>query len=209
MKMSGNMLENHMPIGRIVRLQVQREKIKSGTRPDEGYTPHEHLVPVAALRLDASGVTGVTEDGELLADVHHRDHPRSRFRGKNGLSMGFTGHYARMRERFGEHLPDGIAGESMLVACADLISPKELTRGVVITGEDGRRIEIETWEVAHPCTPFSKFCLHFPDGEKPDRRITGALQFLDNGMRGFYGTYPDDQSGGVEIRIGDMVHLRG
>jgi GrpB-like predicted nucleotidyltransferase (UPF0157 family) len=103
-------------LGRVVRLQVQREKIKTGEKADERYTPYEHLLPVAALRIDSGGVTGITESGEHVPDVHHRDHPRSRFRGENGVSLGFTGHYAAMRERFGSHLVDGIAAESILVA---------------------------------------------------------------------------------------------
>lgn len=197
-----------VPLGRIVRLQVQREKIKSGKGPDERYTPHDHLISVAAIHIDSGGVTGVTESGETIPDVHHRDHPRSRFRGENGVSMGFTGHYARMRERFGEHLVDGIAGESILVENAGLVSLADLTNGIVLTGTDERVIEIDTWDVAHPCAPFSKFCLRFLEGQKADRRVTETLQFLENGMRGFNGTYRADQPQGAIIRIGDTVYLR-
>lgn len=196
------------PLGRVVRLQVQREKIKTGQGADERYTPHEHLTPVVALRLDAGGVTGVTETGENLADVHHRDHPRSRFRGENGVSIGFTGHYAAMRERFGEHLVDGIAGESILVDYDGIVSLDDLANGIVVTSDDGRIVEIGTWAVAHPCAPFSKFCLRFPEGQKADRRVTEALQFLENGTRGFNGTYRPDQPQGVEIRLGDTVYRR-
>jgi hypothetical protein len=199
---------NLVPLGPIVRLQVQREKIKTGTKPDERYTPEENLTPVAALRIDSGGVSGVTERDEIIPDVHHRDHPRSRFRGENGISLGFTTHYALMRDRFGEHLVEGIAGESMLVETGGTVSLDDLAHGIVIVGEDGRRIEIGTWEVAHPCAPYSKFCLTFSEGQKADRRVTEALQFLDDGMRGFNGTYGDDQPSGSEIRVGDMVYRR-
>jgi hypothetical protein len=201
-------LEGCVLLGRIVRLQVQREKIKSGEKPDERYTPHDNLISVAALRIDSGGVAGVSESGEAVQDVHHRDHPRSRFRGQNGVSVGFTGHYARIRERFGEHLVDGIAGESILVENGGIVTLADLADGIVVTGNDGRVIEIDTWEVAHPCAPFSKFCLRFPEGQKADRRVTETLQFLENGTRGFNGTYRPDQPQGAIIRIGDAVYRR-
>lgn len=197
-----------VPIGTIVRLHIQREKIKSGVKPDERYTPEEHLLTVDALRIDSSGVTGITSDDDHILDVHHREHPRSRFRGENGVSIGFTGHYARMRERFGEHLVDGIAGESILVAHEGTVSLDDLANGIVIASGDGRIVEIDAWDVAHPCAPFSKFCLRFPPGQRADRRVTEALQFLENGTRGFYGTYRDGQSQGAVIRLGDTVYRR-
>lgn len=196
------------PLGRVVRLQVQREKIKTGQGAGERYTPEEHLSPVVALRIDSGGVTGVTQSGELVLDVHHRDHPRSRFRGENGVSIGFTGHYARMRERFGEHLVDGIAAESILVEHDGIVSLADLSKGVVLTSDDGRIVEIDTWEVAHPCAPFSKFCLRFPEGQKADRRVTETLQFLEDGTRGFNGTYRTNQPQAVVIRLGDTVYRR-
>ena len=196
------------PLGRVVRLQVQREAIKSGAKPNERYTPYEHLIPVAALRIDSGGVTGITDAGEPVPDVHHRDHPRSRFRGENGVSIGFAGHYAAMRDRFGAHLVDGIAGEGILVDHDGIVSAEDLAKGIVITSDDGRIVEIDTWEVADPCAPFSKFCLRFSEGEKADRRVTEALQFLGDGMRGFNGTYRPDQPQGAVIRLGDAVYRR-
>lgn len=194
-------------LGRIVRLQVQVDKIKSGEGINQRYTPEENLRSVIALRLDPGGVTGITESGETLPDVHHRDHPNSRFRGENGVSLLFTAHYGKMRERFGDHLIDGIAGESVLVDHDDTVSLEDLSSGIVV-GEGEAAIEIKTWEVARPCAPFSKFALQFPEGQKPDRRVTEALQILDNGMRGFNGTYHEDQPSEVMIRLGDMVYRR-
>lgn len=196
-----------IPLGTVVRLQVQVEKIKSGSGINERYTPEHNLRSVSALRLDSGGVTGVTERGETLPDVHHRDHPRSRFRGENGISLLFTAHYGKMRERFGEHLFDGIAGESVLVDHDGILSLDDLAGGILI-GEGDGAIAINTWDVAHPCAPFSKFALKFPEGQRPDRRVTRALQFLDDGTRGFNGTYHDDQPSDVTIRLGDIVYRR-
>lgn len=198
---------NLVLLGPIVRLQVQSEKIKTGNGIMERYTPQEHLKPVQALRLDTGGVAGLTVDGKAIEDVHHRDHPRSRFRGSNGISLLTTGHYTKMREQFGGHVVDGIAAESVLVDCDRVLTLADLSQGVVI-GEGDDAIEIQSWVIAHPCSPFARFTLDFPDDAKPDRRIKEALQLLDDGTRGFYGILAD-QPGEREIRLGDMVYLRG
>ena len=84
------------PIGPIVRLQVQTASLKCGEKPHRWYDPAP-ILSVPALRLDSGGVTGVDGEGRDVSDVHHRDHPQSKFRSENGVSVGFSGHYARMR----------------------------------------------------------------------------------------------------------------
>ena len=191
-------------LGRIIRLQVQRDSIKSSGKPFERYTPEPNLVSVPTLRLDADGVAGIDERGEIVPDVHNATHPQTKFRGDNGLSIGFTGHYAAMRSRFGDHLVDGIAGENMVVAYDEIVSLDEIAPGIVIVG-GGNELRIGPWDVAHPCAPFSRFCLRFPADAKPDRRVTEALQFLENGTRGFTAVYGADLPP-VEIRVGDVVY---
>lgn len=190
-------------LGTIVRLQVQVESVKSGAKPHERYTPEPHLKTVDALRLNADGVEGIASDGSTLPDVHNRSHPRSKWRGNNGISLGFTGHYNAMHDRFGDHMTDGIAAESMLVDFPGLLPLEAIQQGIRIVG-DGRDITIGPWEVAHPCAPFSKYCLQFPEDAKPDRRITETLQFLEDGMRGFLAIWPETADP-VEIRLGDEV----
>ena len=199
------MTKNRIPLGRIVHLQVQREKIKTGEGINERYTPDPHLTRVDALHIDPGGVTGLSGAGEAIADVHHREHPRSRFRGANGISFLTTGHYAKMRDRFGPHLVDGIAGESMLVESDTVLELEDLAHGIVI-GDSDEPISIPQWSVAHPCAPFSRFVTQFPDDARPDRRLTEALRFLDDGTRGFYGVIPDDHAGAA-IHTGAMVYL--
>lgn len=190
--------------GEIVRLQVQVESIKSGKKPHERYTPEQHLASVEALRLNADGVQGVTSDGGTLPDVHNRSHPRTKYRGNNGISIGITGHYNAMRERFGAHMTNGIAAEAILVDCAEILPLEMIEHGIVVVGDD-REITIGPWEVAHPCAPFSKYCLQFPEGAKPNKRVTETLQFLEDGMRGFLAVYPESAEP-VEIRLGDIVY---
>lgn len=192
-------------LGRIIRLQVQQASLKTGPKPHQTYSPFPHLTSVQALRLNADGVVGIDERGTMLPDVHNATHPASKFRGENGISIGFTSHYAAIRERFGDHLTDGIAGESMLVECAEPVSLEMIGKGIVIMSDHGA-VEIGPWVVMHPCAPFSKFCLRMSGETKPDRRVTETLQFLDNGMRGFSAVYPAD-AGVAEIRVGDRVLL--
>jgi hypothetical protein len=159
------------------------------------------------VRLDAGGVTGIDDEtGEPIPDVHHRDHPLSRFRGENGVSLGFTSHYGLMREHFGDHLHDGIAGESILIATERRIPADLLAEGVVVMTGSGT-IAIDAVQVAAPCVEFSKFALNFPPQQQADARVTGALQFLHHGLRGFYGT-TGTINGDAVMTTGDLVYLR-
>ncbi|MCA9834268.1 MAG: hypothetical protein KC435_09995 [Thermomicrobiales bacterium] len=194
-------------LGKIVRLQVQVDSIKTGERPHQIYTPVPNLTSVPVLRLTADGVEGIDQSGTILPDVHNRTHPHSKFRGDNGVSICFTEHYRRMRDRYGDHLTNGIAGENMLIDHDITVSYEEIAHGVVIRGDD-REITIGPWDIAHPCAPFSKFCLRMTPDEKPDKRITETLQFLENGTRGFVAVY-DDEAGVAEICVGDEVWLVG
>ncbi len=192
------------PIGRIVRLQVQTAHLKRGEQPRRWYDPTP-IVATRSLRLDDGGVTGIDEDATLHHDVHHRDHPIARHRGDNGVSVGFTGHYAAMRDRFEDHLHDGIAGENILIEADSVFTPESLGGTLLVETASGMA-RIEQVIVATPCVEFTKFCLRWPRDAKPDRTVTDALRFLDNGLRGFYATFDATSSATTEIRIGDMVY---
>lgn len=189
-------------LGTIVRLQVQTSSLKCGTRPRSWYNP-EFIRPVPALRFDDGGVTG-RDDGDI-ADVHHRDHPQSKWRGENGLSVGFTGHYARMRDRFGAHLVDGIAGENILVEADREFTEEEVVGGIVIVGE-AASIALEAVQHAPPCVEFSKFCAGYAVGQQADSRIAETLRYLNHGLRGFYATLADGSPSPVRIALGDIVY---
>ena len=192
-------------IGPIVRLQVQTASLKLGEKPHRWFDPAP-IRPVPALRLDAGGVTGL--DGGDIADVHHRDHPQSKFRGENGVSIGFTGHYARIRERYGDHLTDGIAGENILGDAGRTITEDDLDAGIVIVSGDGP-LALDAVLVAAPCVEFSKFCAGYALDQRPDRVITETLQFLHQGMRGFYATLATNGADpAARIAVGDIVYRR-
>ncbi len=191
------------PIGRIVRLQVQTAHLKRGTQAHRWYDP-EPISDVASLLLDDGGVAGIASDGTTHHDVHHRDHPISRNRGDNGVSIGFIGHYAAMRERFGAHLPDGIAGENILVA-SEAIHTAETLGGTLYIQTASGIVRLEQVITAPPCVEFTRFCMQWPPDLRPDRTVTEGLQFLDEGMRGFYATLAPNDSAPAELNIGDMV----
>ncbi len=190
-------------IGTIVRLQVQESSLKVGQKP-RSYDPAP-LHVVQALRLSPGGVIGVMVNGETLVDVHHQDHPASKNRkGANGISLGFTTHYAAMRDRFGEHLTDGIAGENILIETTRQFGCEDLARGVVIERPSGR-LALHPIVVAAPCVEFARYALLLPASTRPDARVTEALRFLDAGMRGFYATY-EGMPAAVEVGAQVFLH---
>ena len=191
-------------IGRIVRLQVQLSSLKVGERPLRRYDPAP-LRALPALLLTAGGVLGVAEDGREVLDVHHRDHPASKNReGVNGISVGFTGHYAAMRARFGSHLADGSAGENILVETPYGYPEQDLAGGLVIETAGGQTVRLERVVVAEPCVEFSRYALRYDPADRTDRAVTAALTFLGDGMRGYYASYRGEPA---RIALGDRVSI--
>ena len=190
-------------IGTIVRMQVQESSLKVGDKPRR-YDPAP-IQSVPALSVSCAGVVGLAKNGQSIVDVHHHDHPASKNRrGENGISIGFTGHYRVMRQRFGQHLADGIAGENILIEADRQFQEEELAGSVVVEGTGGKQLELRPVIVAAPCVEFSRYALKFPDGDRPDTTVTEALQFLDAGMRGFYATYTGEPA---VVEVGARVFL--
>jgi hypothetical protein len=148
-------------------------------------------------------VAGIEAGGASRPDVHHLDHPASKSRaGSNAISVLFTGHYTAMRERFGSHLVDGIAGESILVETQEIVDEDSLQAGVTIRTADGHEAHLHSVTVAEPCVEFTRFAIQYPADARSDGHVTDALQFLRAGMRGFYARYTGDP---VTVRLGDTV----
>ena len=123
-------------LGEVIRLQVQTTSLKVGERPHSRYDP-AGIVEVPRLELEPGGVNGFSADGTRLDDVHHAGHPRSKSRGSNAISILFTAHYDEIRDRFGDWLTDGIAGENILVRCDRHLSESEVRSGIRIASSDG------------------------------------------------------------------------
>lgn len=195
------------PIGSIVRLQIQTHSLKRGERPRSWYDP-AGLRSLNALWITAGGVIGIDDDtAHDIGDVHHRDHPASKYRGANGVSLGFTSHYGRMRDRFGNHVRDGVAGENIIVGTDHLVTDEDLRHGVVIVTDQGP-VSLGSATIAKPCVEFSKFCAGYGADQLADGTITEALQFLFDGTRGFYITYDAGVADRALISVGDPVYRR-
>ena len=181
-----------------MRLQVQVAPLKRGERPRRWYDPGR-IRRVAALTVTPEGVVG--HDGDrAVVDVHHRDHPQSRHRGDNGISLCTTGHYERMREEFGDHLVDGIAAENVLLDRPGWLDVEQLAAGVAVVGEDGERgrLVLGRPAAAEPCVEFSRLAVGDPDAplQEPLRQLRG-------GVRGYYLSVL--AGAGTRLREGDRI----
>lgn len=188
-------------LGTIVRLQYQRDHLKVPGPFGKRYDPIS-IVPVDELRLTPEGVLAGDPDDPQL-DVHHKQHDRSRNRGDNGISIGFTGHYTAMRNRLGDRVVDGIAGENILIDYEGVLKPADVRGGLVVETANGP-VSIERIKIATPCVEFSRFAMDFPENEAPDTRVTETLVFLNGGMRGFYASVDAEAT----FRAGDRVFFR-
>jgi hypothetical protein len=171
-------------IGTIARLQIQRSSLKTGEKPNRVYDPTP-LLPVQRLTVTPDGVLGAGGEGGWIVDVHHRAHPETKNEdGLHGVSVGFTSHYAAMRDRFGDHIVVGCAGENFIVTADQVFTYEDLAGGVAIVTADGtERVRLKVLQVAHPCRPFTGWAL---GGRVESDVMKESLQFLDGGTRGFY-----------------------
>jgi hypothetical protein len=172
-------------LGTVVRLQVQRSRLKPGERGARRYDPAP-LLEVPVLEIGPRGVVGIDASGARVVDVHHADHPDSRnVKLTNGLSLLPRPHYALMRERFGPRLRDGIAGESLLLDTPGPLAEADLAGRLGLETPDGARVELVSVQAAAPCVEFTRFALGREDFEVDDE-VQSAMPLLDGGMRGFY-----------------------
>lgn len=189
-------------IGPIVRLQLQPSSLTLAGPDGARYDPTP-LRTFGAVTVGADGVLAEDADGRWL-DVHHLEHPRSKHRpGRNAISVGFTAHYAAMRERLGDHLADGLAGENILVQSDRVIQAADLAGGLAIQTRHGGLVRLVALRVAEPCVPFTHFGLGGANGAPSSELLQDTLRFLRGGMRGFYAHV---EGGPARVRLGDQVY---
>jgi hypothetical protein len=188
----------------VVRVQVQRASLKVVDGALKWYDPAP-LLEVEGLELSEHGVVGCSADGAPIVDVHHRRHSLSKHADTNGISFGFTSHYASLRAQFGPHLTDGIAGENILIEASAAISLTDVADGVVIETRQGQSIQLERVVVAEPCVPFTRYALRYEPETPQDELVTESLRTLREGRRGYYASYLGPP---VRIRPGDAVFVR-
>src|SRR5437588_1836744 len=191
-------------IGRITLLQVQPSSLKIEQHGYAFYDPTP-LIVVKSLLVAPGGVTGITEEGKQIIDVHHIHHPSSHnHNGKNGVSIGFTSHYETMRHRFGDHLVNGCAGENILVEADCILKLSDLgSRLAIQTQKTGQFVYLTRLKVAAPCVEFSQFAANHGMA-LPAEQLKETLQFLHAGRRGFYATVAEE-SDQMMLQVGDRV----
>ncbi len=184
----------------IVRLQVQVEPLKVGRAPLRQYTP-SLIESVPRLEIGPDGVVGIGRFGQRVLDAHHVDHPHSRDpRGKAGISVMATGDYERLRQRYGAHLTEGVAGESILVDCPEGLAGRPLPeRLTLITAV--RSLVLDQVQVAEPCVEFTRFCLGLAPSPEVGPDVREHLELLENGARG----YKAVATGAAVVALGDEL----
>lgn len=170
-------------LGRVVRLQVQTASLKKGVKPDRVYDP-EPLVAVTALQLTPRGAEGTTADGTRVVDVHHADHPASKWEAGREVSFGFTSHYGVMRGAYGDRIAVGCAGENVLAESGRTFRLEDFAGGLAFeSAATGARVALEAVIVADPCVEFSRYALGDPAASP--QALKPVLQFLGEGVRGY------------------------
>jgi hypothetical protein len=186
-------------LGPIIRLQYQRGHLKvAGGGRFKQYDPG-NIVAVDELRFTPDGPETGPADAPVY-DVHHRLHPDSRNRSDNGVSLNATGHYGLMRDRLGERITEGVAGENILIAHDGLLTEADLAGGLIIETQNGPAF-IDAIIVATPCVEFSRYALDYPADQPPNRLVADTVAFLNEGVRGFYATMREPAT----LRVGDRV----
>ncbi len=197
------MKNDRIEIGEVLLVQVQRVPLKQGDAPDRYYDP-SGLVRLPEIRLTPDGVVGISVDGEEVIDAHHKRHPQSRFKGVNGISVGFTAHYERMQRRYGDHLENGIAGENLVILSDIAYTAGDLAGCLVFVNPDGSECCTRMYKAMAPCNEFSRFAQRATGRISPSV-LKETLQDLDGGRRGFAILLAGDESG--VVRTGARVYL--
>ena len=165
-------------IGHVVRLQVQRGRLKPGPRGARVYDPSPQL-EVPELEVGPPRGRGQAHR-QRAVDVHHADHPDTRWAGpQSALSLLPRAAYPHLRAHYGEHLADGVAGESLLV---ELRGP--WPDGDLLLESSTGPLALAAVVPATPCVEFARFCLRLPV-DVLDDRVRQALVDLDDGARGY------------------------
>ena len=190
------------PLGRVVRLQIQRSKLKLGEKPNRHYDPAP-LMAVDQLTLTPEGALARLPDGSMVIDIHHPSHPDTRnLERTNDLSVGFTAHYRAMRGQFGDHLVDGCAGENILIEVSERLTLADIAGGLAIQpAAGGPPVRLRVVRHAPPCVEFSGYA----SGSREPALVKDALQFLDAGLRGFYCALGNWAP--VVVAVGDQVQV--
>lgn len=200
------MVENIRELGRVKLVQVQPRGLIIET-PSGDFYDVTRRVEVEKLIITSLGIEATTADGEHVLDIHHINHPDKKYDEDDLVSIGFTSHYAAMRERFGAHMVDGAAGENIIIEHDREVWTDDLGKQVVIeNAETGKRTYLNVLKFAAPCEEFSHFVANSQHERLPADELKATLQFLNDGRRGFLLVLGDGQET-ASVQAGDRVFV--
>ena len=175
---------------------------------DGGYYYDEpRRVVVDELMINSKGIEATTPGGEHVLDIHHLDHPDKEYDDDDLVCIGFTSHYDKMQERFGEHMVYGVAGENIIINFSKEIWLDDLGEKIAFEDQDsGELLVLKDVQVAHPCEEFSHYAAKSQDKKLPHGELKEILEFLGKGRRGYLLVLEKGQAEG-RIRPGDKVFV--
>ena len=190
-------------LGIVKLVQIQPNGLIIDT-PNGDFYDATRRVEVDCLLVTPLGIEAILPTGETVLDIHHIHHPDKAYK-DDLISIGFTSHYAAMRERFGDHMQDGTAGENIIIECDREIWLDDLGQQVVIeNAETGGQTLLDILRIAKPCNEFSHFAANSQHQRLPADELKSTLQFLNHGRRGFLLALADGQEN-VTVKVGDRV----
>ena len=188
------MTEKKRSLGTVKLVQLQPKGLI--IEKDGGYIYDEsRRVEVDQLLVNSKGIEANTPDGNHVLDIHHLDHPDKEYDDDDLVCIGFTSHYDKMRERFGEHMVYGSAGENIIIENPKEISLADLGSQIAIENQEtGQLMVLGEGQIAEPCDEFSHFVTQSQDERLPADKLKETLQFLRKGRRGFLFVLANEQA---------------
>lgn len=200
------MVEKVRELGRVRLTQLQPSGLIIETPSGYFYDASRRVV-VDRLKITQLGIEAITPDGENVLDIHHINHPDKAYDNDDLVCIGFTSHYEAMRERFGDHMVDGIAGENIIIQVDEEIWPEDLGDAIGIQNADtGEMGVLDMVKFAAPCQEFSHFAAQSQHDKLPADELKSILQFLGNGRRGYLLVLSEDQEQ-IMVQPGDKVFV--
>jgi len=200
------MVEQIRQLGVVKLVQVQPSGLIIET-PSGYFYDVTRRVEVDRLIINSLGIEAITPNGEHVLDIHHINHPDKAYDDDDLVSFGFTSHYEAMRERFGENMVDGSAGENIIIEYEDEVWLDGMGRQIAIeSANTGHRTLLDVLSFAPPCEEFSHFVAQSQHERLPAAELKSILQFLNNGRRGFLLILSEGQEEAT-VKPGDRVFV--
>ena len=200
------MVENRKYLGTVKLVQLQPNGLI--IEKSSGYFYDEtRRVEVDQLLINKKGIEATTPNGVHVLDIHHLDHPDKEYDDDELICIGFTSHYDKMRERFGDHMVYGSAGENIIIENSDEVWLDDLGDQIAIENQEtGQQLLLGQVQVADPCDEFSHFVAQSQEERLPAQELKGILKFLSDGRRGFLMVLAQGQENGI-VRPGDKIFV--